>query len=139
MSDVFSQTQAQELYKIKVSEPSIAYAGKEASKDILFALNIPYKLCKSWYDAAQQESRVPEVGLQKYRYVEFLEKNIPEQHFCFSSEDTIRKNVNGRLRKLCSVVYQKYKSCRGMARIKLHDSIKSIKSSRDRRITIEVS
>lgn len=44
MSDVYSKIQAQELRKIKVSEPSSAYVAKPTPREVIFALDIPYPL-----------------------------------------------------------------------------------------------
>jgi hypothetical protein len=61
MSDVFGKIQAQGLRKLKVSEPSWAYAAKSAAREVIFALDIPYPLCKSLYEFVQNIPSQPEV------------------------------------------------------------------------------
>jgi hypothetical protein len=64
MSDVFGKIQAQGLRELKVSEPSLAYAAKSTAREVIFALDIPYPLCKNSYKISplhRKLKRLPEV------------------------------------------------------------------------------
>lgn len=38
-------------WKLSVESPSLAYASKSTTKTILFAVDIPFPLLRSWYNA----------------------------------------------------------------------------------------
>jgi len=48
-------------WKLKVESPSLAYAAKAATRNVIFAVDIPYPLLKAWHDfiTSQKKERAP--------------------------------------------------------------------------------
>ena len=84
-------------WKLGVDRPSLAYAAKAVAKTILFAVNIPYPLLKSWHSIMiKKPMNLPStesstcMDMQQYTYTDFLEYSIPE----ISRDETIRSRIN---------------------------------------------
>ena len=121
-------------WELRIESPSLAYAAKTVTRNIILAVDIPYPLLKAWYDfiATQRKERgkdkgntdrgegtsssLPTDDLQKARefsYTDLFENSIPQNCFAISEDQHTRDEVEESLRKIASKVHAFYGKAKG--------------------------
>lgn len=129
MSDVGPSYQNLQ-WKLGIESPSLKYASKTASNNILFAVRIPYPLLKIWYDLDQSSKSPPDTNSTStsthniYHYVDLLECSIPGHSFGITQDESVRVKINDSLRKLASSVNAELRGLKGRKRKELQSRTK---------------
>ncbi len=100
-------------WKLGIQVPSLAYAAKVNSRQVIFAVDIPYQLIKLWHEymtAKKVNRQSTEAGTSttgnedssphhdySLDYVDLFELSIPENVFGITNDPTIRREVNESL------------------------------------------
>ena len=109
-------------WKLGIESPSLAYAAKTVTRNIILAVDVPYPLLKLWHDfiKTQKNDRNHTYGNGEpscstpsnlhmhesnmklsYTYVDLFDYSVPGNAFVISSDEKIRLEVNESFRKIC--------------------------------------
>ena len=123
-------------WKLGIESPSLAYAGKTVTRNIILAVDIPYPLLKLWHDfiktqkndgnntcdneeascsTSSNQLHMHESNM-KLSYVDLFDYSVPGNAFATSSDKKIRLEVNESLRKICGKVQSEYAKAKGTRR-----------------------
>ena len=117
-------------WKLGIESPSLKYASKTASNNILFAVRIPYPLLKIWYDLDLCSKLPPDTNSTStgthniYHYVDLLECSIPGHSFGITQDENVQSKINDSLRGLASSVNAKLRGLKGRKRKELQSRTK---------------
>ena len=123
-------------WKLKIESPSLAYAVKAATRDVIFAVDIPYPLLKAWHDiiTSQKKERAPNNAqntdggedpssssssctqnqqFKNFSSVDLFEHSIPENGFAISQDQQIRGEMDQDLRISATKVHALYGKSKG--------------------------
>lgn len=130
--------------KLGFQSQSLHYAAKSVSKDVAFAVDIPYPMLKVWreflsmspaeqgeeYEEADVDKAQGPVTLdmhirtirRKYQsYTDLFELAIPGDMFSIKKSESIRREMNDTLRKIAGTVKTTYLKAKGRKRYELDD------------------
>ena len=122
-------------WRLCIEVPSLAYAAKANSRQVIFSVDIPYPLLKLWQEcmviqklrqqtteddaAVQNDDSCPcqsnDLQQPNLDYFDLFEYSIPGNSFGITNDKGIRSEVNTSLRKIAGLVniaYSKAKSGR---------------------------
>ncbi len=106
-------------WKLSVESPSFTYAARSTSKDILFAVDIPFPLLRAWYnlvvlkkpfqtsctcDPKKISINLPS-NFPQFTYIELFEFAIPGNSFGLTPDQVVRSEINNSLRVMAAKVY----------------------------------
>ena len=118
-------------WKLSIESPSLAYAARAVTRNVLFAVDIPYPLLKAWHeflskarkeiddrspssvDESPSTSGTVEESQIIYTYTDLLEFLIPGNSFAISDDPITRKEVHKHLQRLAGAVCNEYKKTKG--------------------------
>ena len=121
-------------WKLSVESPSFTYAARSTSKDILFAVDIPFPLLRAWYnlvvlkkpfqtsctcDPKKISINLPS-NFPQFTYIELFEFAIPGNSFGLTPDQVVRSEINNSLRVMAAKVYAEYGKSRGRKRQQLN-------------------
>ena len=116
-------------WELRIESPSLAYAAKAVTRNVILAVDIPYPLLKAWYDfiATQKEESRKDKGInidggegsssslptddlktREFSYTDLFENSIPQNCFAISEDQQTRDEVEESLRKIASKVHVLY-------------------------------
>ncbi len=119
---------------MSVESPSFTYAARSTSKDILFAVDIPFPLLRAWYnlvvlkkpfqtsctcDPKKISINLPS-NFPQFTYIELFEFAIPGNSFGLTPDQVVRSEINNSLRVMAAKVYAEYGKSRGRKRQQLN-------------------
>ena len=121
-------------WELRIESPSLAYAAKAVTRNVILAVDIPYPLLKAWYDfiATQKEESRKDKGInidggegfssslptddlkaREFSYTDLFESSIPQNCFAISEDQQTRDEVEESLRKIASKVHVLYSKAKG--------------------------
>ncbi|XP_066016033.1 uncharacterized protein [Pocillopora verrucosa] len=120
-------------WKLSIESPSLNYAAKAVTKNVIVAVDIPYPLIKAWHEflglqkkvrktaavasqpnqSASTSSDLSPAAVQEYTYVDLFEYCIPHHTFAITADEQIRKEVNNTLAKIAGMVQNLYAKAKG--------------------------
>jgi hypothetical protein len=120
-------------WKLSVESHSLAYAAKATTKDILFAVDIPFPLLRAWYNLVVLKKPFQtsctcdpkKIGINlpsnfpQFTYIELFEFAIPGNSFGLKHDQVVRSEINNSLRVMAAKVYAEYGKSRGRKRQQL--------------------
>ncbi|CAB3983662.1 Hypothetical predicted protein [Paramuricea clavata] len=120
-------------WKLSVESHSLAYAAKATTKDILFAVDIPFPLLRAWYNLVVLKKPFQtsctcdpkKIGINlpsnfpQFTYIELFEFAIPGNSFGLTHDQVVRSEINNSLRVMAAKVYVEYGKNRGRKRQQL--------------------
>lgn len=104
-------------WKLGIESPSLAYAAKTVTRNIILAEDVPYPLLKLWHDFIKTKmmenntyykeepscstlsNLLMHESNMKLSYVDLFDYSVPGNAFAISSDEKIRLEVNESLRK----------------------------------------
>lgn len=130
--------------KLGFQSPSLHYAAKSVSKDVAFAVDIPYPMLKAWHEflsvppteqgeedeEADGDKAQGPVTLdmhmktirRKYQsYTDVFELAIPGDMFSIKKSQSIRREMNDTLRKIAGTFKTAYLKAKGRKRYELDE------------------
>lgn len=125
-------------WKLSVESPSLAYASKSTTKTILFAVDIPFPLLRSWYNLVVLKKPFKtsctcdpkKVGINlpsnfpQFTYIELFEFAIPGSSFGLTCDQLVRSEINNSLRVMAAKVYAEHGKSRGRKKQQLDSRTK---------------
>jgi hypothetical protein len=125
-------------WKLSVESPSFTYAARSTSKDILFAVDIPFPLLRAWYNLVVLKKPFQtsctcdpkKIGINlpsnfpQFTYIELFEFAIPGNSIGLTSDQVVRSEINHSLRVMAVKVYPEYGKSRGRKRQQLDSKTK---------------
>ena len=120
-------------WELSIESPSLAYAAKAVTRNVLFAVDIPYPLLKAWHEFLSKAARQnisqstgtsvdqgpstsgtsDEVPPYTYTYTDLLEFSIPGNSFGIREDPTTRAEIHQNLQRLAGAVCSEYKMVKG--------------------------
>jgi hypothetical protein len=126
-------------FKLSIESP-LKYAAKSNSKNVVFAVDTPYPLLRSWYEVINSTKSTTdtsslgsaEEGIsgqsgtesEKLSYCDLFESCIPSGAFALVRDVKIRQDIEESLRKRVLAVKDSYKRTKGGKRLQLDDQNK---------------
>lgn len=110
-------------FKLSIESPSLNYAAKSNSRNIVFSVDMPYPLLRSWHDIINSKSSIEDTttgtGSGTFSYCDLFESSIPCGVFCLTRDKEIRRDIEESLRKRILYVRDTYKRTKGRKRLQL--------------------
>ena len=118
-------------WELSIESPSLAYAAKAVTRNVLFAVDIPYPLLKTWHEFLSKASRQNDNSssitsvdqnpstsgtsdeVPPYTYTDLLEFSIPGNSVGISEDPTTRTEIHKHLQRLAGAVCSEYKRAKG--------------------------
>lgn len=122
-------------WELRIESPSLTYAAKAATRNVVLAIDIPYPLLKAWYDfiATQKKERgrirvksLVEVRfyqvhcqpmiidkVKEFSYTDLFRNSIPQNCFVISEDQQISCEVEESLRLIATKVHALYGKTKG--------------------------
>ncbi|XP_028394773.1 uncharacterized protein LOC114518936 [Dendronephthya gigantea] len=114
-------------WKLGIQAPSLAYAARANSRQVICAVDIPYQLIKLWQEymvAKKVKAQANEAGTNgneegcpshdySLDYVDLFELSIPGNAFAITNDPTTRNEVNESLRIITAAVKSTYSKAKG--------------------------
>ena len=119
-------------WKLSIESPSLKYAAKAVTRNVILAVDIPYPLLKAWHEflrLQKKESKTAAVAsqpdqsastssdlshaVQECTYVDLFEYCIPSHTFAITADEQIREEVNNTLAKIAGMVQNLYAKAKG--------------------------
>ena len=111
-------------WKLSIETPSLAYAAKAVTRNVLFAVEIPYPLLKAWHGFLKADRNEKPSSLNQgpstsadlgesatkltYTYTDLLEFSVPGNCFAISDDLAVREEIRQSLQKLAGAVISEY-------------------------------
>ena len=111
-------------WKLSIETPSLAYAAKAVTRNVLFAVEIPYPLLKAWHGFLKADRNEKPSSLNQgpstsadlgesatkltYTYTDLLEFSVPGNCFAISDDLAVREEIRQSLQKLAGAVTSEY-------------------------------
>jgi hypothetical protein len=127
-------------FKLSIESPSLKYAAKSSSKNVVFAVDMPYPLLRSWYEVINGTKSTTdtsslgsvEEGIsgqsgtvrEKLSYCNLFESCIPSGAVSLVRDIKIRQDIEQSLQKHVLAVRDSYKRTKGRKRLQLDDQNK---------------
>ena len=129
-------------WKLGIESPSLKYANETASKEILFAVPIPYKLLKVWHDLSLRHTELSQDNnststINTYHFVDLLECSIPVHSFAITQDETVQAKVNKSLRQLASCVKNKLKRTNSRKQKEMESGTKLLHASDGHTVSLD--
>ena len=125
-------------FKLSIESPSLNYAARPSGRNVVFAVDMPYPLLRSWYDIVNgkkstnhtsssgcsvepNEENTSSTRNQYHNlsYCDLFESCIPCGAFSLVEDVRIRQDMNESLRKRVLSVMDAYKHTKGRKRLLL--------------------
>lgn len=119
-------------WKLSIESPSLKYAAKAVTRNVILAVDIPYPLLKAWHEFLRSQKKESKTAagasqpdqsastssdlshaVQEYTYVDLLEYCIPCHTFAITADEQIREEVNNTLAKIAGMVQNLYGKAKG--------------------------
>ena len=121
-------------WELRIESPSLAYAAKAATRNVILAVDIPYPLLKAWYDfianlrkeKGKDEGNNSDRGegssssfqnddqkVREFTYTDLFENSIPQNCFAIREDQQTRAEVEESLRIIASKVHVLYGKTKG--------------------------
>lgn len=111
-------------WKLSIESPSLAYAAKAVTRNVILAVDIPLPLLRAWSEFLKTQKAGNQFATKTcsgsydnpitlFSYVDLFEYSIPGNTFAISTEKDVRSEVNESLRKLASAVQDLYSKAKG--------------------------
>jgi hypothetical protein len=109
-------------HKLLIESPSMQYAAKAVTRNILFAVKIPYPLLKAWHKYLEDKKKLSVSFFDgPSDYVDLLEMSIPGHAFCISNDKEVRAEINKNLGIIAGSIKGQYTNSRGSRKRKQLD------------------
>ena len=118
-------------WELSIESPSLAYAAKAVTRNVFFAVDIPYPLLKAWNaflckaasqndhlstntsaDQSESTSGTSDEEVPPYTYTDLLEFSIHGNSFGISEDPTTRAEIHKQLQRLAGAVCSEYKKAK---------------------------
>ena len=120
-------------WKLSIESPSLKYAAKAVTRNVILAVDIPFPLLKAWHEFLRLQRKESKTAVesqphdepstsastsgthavQEYTYVDLFEYCIPGHTFAITADEQIRGEVNNTIAKIAGMVQNLYAKAKG--------------------------